>query len=743
MASSSFPFHPSSDRRHALSRASELWGIEQTYWDIFGKQHAASDDVKAAILGSLGIDAGSAETLDCAAESRLEEEWMRPLPPSIVTGPVPSVHASLPETAAAGSALVRVRLEFGADLETRFELADCAVASRVETPAGRFVRVVLPLPEGVPLGYHELNLDIPAHSVHAASRLIVCPEKAWLPPGGSAHRSAGVGLSLYSLRSARNQGCGDFTDLMRFADWAVNALGAAFIALNPLHAIPNRTPYNTSPYLPDCSYYRNFIYIDIEDIPEFARSPWAQAVFHSEPVQREIVCLRESETVNYERVSHLKLGLLRLAFREFLREYESGSERARSFQSYVAREGELLYRFAVHSALDEAIHREHPDVWNWDSWPEPYRCYDSPETREFARTHQRAVMFFQYVQWIADAQLARAQAHARSRGMSIGLYHDLALATDRFGADVWMAPGFYIRGCRVGAPPDDFSPNGQDWSFPPPDSDAHFEDGYRLFSESIRKACQHGGALRIDHVMRFFHLYWIPDGMDASQGTYVKDRYEDLIHILALESERNRAIIVGEDLGTVPDYVRETLERFDILSYRLFYFEQDRNRQFRLPSQYPGLALVSASTHDLPTLAGFWLNRDIEARRAAGVINGHEAYRRALEDRMREKQKMLDILHRLNLLPPDFVRNAADVSELSGELHNAITGFLMCTPSMLLLLNQEDLFKETEQQNLPGTTAEYPNWQRRMKYAIEELETRPASDYAAMYRTWAERTGRL
>jgi 4-alpha-glucanotransferase len=295
----------------------------------------------------------------------------------------------------------------------------------------------------------------------------------------------------------------------------------------------------------------------------------------------------------------------------------------------------------------------------------------------------------------------------------------------------------------VGSPPDDFSPKGQDWGFPPPNSVQHLKDGYQLFADSIRKASAHGGALRIDHVMRFFRLYWIPDGMETSEGTYVKDRYEDLIRILALESVRRKFVVIGEDLGTVPDYVRETLQKFGILSYRLFYFEQDRNGRFRRPDEYPRQALVSATTHDLPTLAGFWQHADIEARREAGVLPDDASYHRAVEERMAEKQKMLDLLRELHLLPDWFPGDVRAVHELTGELHNAIVGFLAETPSQLFVLNQEDLFKDTEQQNLPGTTAESPNWRHKMKYKLEELGTPALAGYSRMFRAWLERTGRI
>jgi 4-alpha-glucanotransferase len=340
--------------------------------------------------------------------------------------------------------------------------------------------------------------------------------------------------------------------------------------------------------------------------------------------------------------------------------------------------------------------------------------------------------------------LSEAQAAARESGLSIGLFHDLALATDRCGSDLWAQRKFFVADCRVGAPPDDFAPRGQDWAFPPPASEAHWEDGYRLFRETIRKSCRHGGALRIDHVMRFFRLFWIPTGKEAVEGTYVRDRHEDLIRILALESVRKQVVIVGEDLGTVDPATRETLARFGILSYRLFYFEKNGQGELRAPEEYPAQAMVSSTTHDLPTLAGFWSGRDIEARREAGIIADGSGYRQAQKHRLDEKQKMLDSLHRLGLLPKNVSHNASDFRELTGELHNAIIGFLASTPSMLLALNQEDLTKETEQQNLPGTTARYPNWRRKMRYSIEELESSESlRGFIDMFRNWLAKTGRL
>jgi 4-alpha-glucanotransferase len=717
-----------------IEQAARAWGIETDYWDIWGHQHRASTELETAILRSLGVDVDSKASLGEALEHRRQRQWRSPLAPTIfLTAGLPhEIPISLPADRSDSTAIVRLRLEQGNQLEMEVALETAMGGKRVL------------LRDDLPLGYHELTLTIAGESFGPA-RLIVCPSRAFEPPWLQKGRAAGIAISLYGLRSQRNWGCGDTTDLKALTDWAAERAGTSFIALNPLHAIANRQPYNTSPYLPNSIFYRNPIYLDIEGIPDFASCSRAGELFQSPRVQKEIAVLRNAELVEYERVYSLKLRFLKLLFQTFLEdEWRDNTPRAAELKQYIEREGDLLHRFAVHSALDRVMHKECPGVWNWREWPEQYQDPGSDATREFARKHWRSILFYKYVQWQLDLQLASAQQHAIERGLSIGLYHDLALATDRFGSDLWAHRDFFVSGCRVGAPPDGFSPKGQDWGFPPPHSDRHVDDGYCLFAESIRKNCRHGGALRIDHVMRFFRLYWIPDGMEATEGTYVRDRFEALLSILALESVRNRVIVIGEDLGTVPDEAREVLHRFGILSYRLLYFEQGHDGRFRPPEEYPRDALVSATTHDLPTLAGFWIGKDIDARREAGLLPDEAAYQRMRADRAREKQKLLDVLIGLRLLPDWFPRDEAQVPELTGELHNAIVGFLSSTPSKLMVLNQEDLLKQAEQQNLPGSTAEYPNWRRKMKCTVEELWTSDEiRDFALMFRSWLERTGRL
>jgi 4-alpha-glucanotransferase len=669
----------------ALRAAAQRCGVQQEFWDVFGKLHVTDTDTNRAILTALGYECGSEEVLGESVRRREVAEASRRLPAVLVVDQ-------------------GMKIDLPADSEIRLEDGELRTST-----------------ENLPIGYHEVRAG------DETMRLIVAPERAHAPSPG---KHAGFGVTLYGLRSSRNWGCGDFRDLRELIDWAIPCLHADFIALNPLHAIHNRAPYNTSPYLPNSVFYRNFIYLDIESVPGFEQI--RESILTAETAA-EIENLRATEVVEYERVASLKRRALEAIF--------EANPPGADCRGWIQREGDLLRLYAIYCALDEHLHLRNPEVWVWRDWPEEFRDPSNSSVKSFAEQHEREILFHGWVQWLIDRQLSGVQRHALASGMKIGLYHDLALATDRCGSDLWAHRSLFVDGARVGSPPDGFSPTGQDWSFPPPNSERHRAEGYRHYVETIRKTMRHGGALRIDHVMRLFRLYWIPEGHDATRGAYVRDRPEDLVRILALESVRHGAVIVGEDLGTVEPEVRAALERFGILSYRLLIFERG-DRGFKLPHEYPPQALTSTTTHDLPTIAGFWTGRDIEARYSAGAID-RAAFESQSRERVADRQKLLDALFDAGLLPQDYEHDASRFPELTPELRHAIAGFLALTPCFLWLINQEDLTLGERQQNLPGTTAEYPNWRGKIRWSLDDLRSLPeAQGTAAMFRHWVSRSGR-
>lgn len=735
-------FEAAGDHASALSKAADECGIDSEYWDIFSKRREVSSEVRRKILEALSWDASSFEAIEERRRKRFEDEFTQPLAKTtVISDSAKSVLLTLPAAEKSASIRFEIALEDGQQLSGSVESTQLEASRHIVMAGREWLAYSLGLPAELPLGYHALKISVNGRLI-GESNLIACPDRAYLPEtlahGG---KTAGFNIALYGLRSDRNWGCGDFTDLRALCSWA-SEIGFSLIGVNPLHALANRAPYNTSPYLPLSMFYKNLIYIDIEAVSECKNSRCAQQLLELPQFQDTLRKLREAEFVEYEAVDRLKRHFLSILFREFRRSRASHPARAKAFAQYCEREGDLLDRFALYCALDRFLHKQNPNCWIWGDWAPEFQDPQSDACVSFAQQHPRAIELYKYIQFVIEEQLSAAQNHAKECGMTIGLYHDLAVATDSCGSDLWAHRSFYVNGCRVGAPPDDFSPDGQDWSFPPPNPLVHRDSGYRLFREGIRKSITHGGALRIDHVMRLFRLFWIPEKFTPAQGTYVHDHATDLLRILALESLRNHAIVVGEDLGTVTDEMRDALASFGILSYRLFYFEKNpRDESFKSSHEYPRQALVASSTHDLPAIAGFWTNRDIEARKAAGLID-EDAYRSQLENRRRERQRMLDRLHAENLLPHSHPRNAEDLQEMNGDLHNAVIGFLAQAPSMVLLLNQEDFTMETNQQNLPGSTAQYPNWRRKMKWKLEELRSPAAQGYAQMFRDQLARTGR-
>lgn len=643
------------------------FGIEPDYTDTWGRKHVPSEETRALILAALRTEAAEAPALE---------------PVYVVYEDSEAIPLRVPAEREGASIKLEIQWEEGTPDRPALEHHWYWLPALKRNDDGQSL---IPLPAALRPGYHKLRIywmAQPELEVLGDAHFIVCPRRALVPET----RMAGVAISLYGLRSARDWGCGDLTDLHAAIDAFARA-GAQFVALNPLHAIANRQPYNTSPYLPQSSLYRNFIYIDVENAPGYVPQEWAQ---------REAAELREAEFVEYERVAKLKVTVLSEAFDRFL-EHGGSPE----FDAFVQSRDHSLHQFAVYCALDEVMHQRDANVWLWTQWPEEYHDPESNAVQEFAHEYSARVLFFKFLQWLLDRQIAQAQTHARSRGMRIGLYHDLALAVDRFGADLWAHRKFFVSGCRVGAPPDDFAPNGQDWGFPPPNREAHRADGYRLFAQSIRNSARHGGALRIDHVMRFFRLYWMPDGKTPADGAYVRDYADNLLGVLTLESHRNGFFVVGEDLGTVSGEVRRRLAEAGILGYRLLWFERNNDGSYRFPHEYSEQAAVSTTTHDLPTLAGFFSGRDIEARHSAGLID-EAAYQKQWESRREETQRLDGALDRAGF-------------------HADAVGFVLATPCLLAVINQEDLTGETDQQNLPASTWQYPNWRRKMRVRVEEL----------------------
>lgn len=739
------------------TRLAAAYGIQRSYLDIWGNVHEVSLKTLKEMLAAVGVDTSrlnkALRKLERGSWSQLAEPVLVEAAnrlPSALSFQLPTRSQPGKQGADKPKVQLEVTSENSSPINYSYTPEQITFHESKQIGSLSYMRWSTPFPERLSSGYYQFNLSVAYENQmhHQSISVIICPEKVYLPANlrGDGKR-AGIAISLYGLRSQRNWGVGDFTDLKEFIRWAIGSLYVDVIGLNPLHAISNRQPYNISPYFPSSRFYRNFIYLDIEALEDYHLCPEAKKLVQAEATQNLLAELRSSELVQYEQVAALKLRVLEKIFQTFLQQHWGNegekTKRRREFEAYLKREGAFLENFATFCALEVFFNEKDPAMWAWWQWPESFQDPLSEEIRTFRRGHWKRILFYKYLQWQLEKQLQEAQDLAHSLGAGIGLYHDLALGSDPGGADYWAYRKFYVDGVTVGAPPDDFALEGQDWGFHPPNREQYRNHGYRLFVQEVRKSCQAGGALRIDHIMRFFRLFWIIEGQPPKKGTYVENYYQDLLKILALESERAKTLIIGEDLGTVPAQVRETLEQFGIFSYRLFYFEREMQGSFKEPGAYPSFALAAASTHDLPTLAGFWTAQDIYLRNRLGMFPTEAQFQTALQTRKDDKKKIIQRLVTSGFLAEELTNNAEIYLELTAKLHDAIIGFLLSTPAKLVILSQEDLFGDTRQQNLPGTVSENPNWSTKMSYTLEELSQDPrVEDCVRRFLYWVHRSGR-
>jgi 4-alpha-glucanotransferase len=526
----------------------------------------------------------------------------------------------------------------------------------------------------------------------------------------------GVAAQLYLLRSSTNWGIGDFTDLRSLVQLA-GRQGADVIGLNPLHALFPDDPEHASPYSPASRLLLNVLNIDVSGVPELRLSLKTQQFIHSAGFQRRLEASRALDLVDYAEVAALKTEALEQLF-EVCR-YGPDRTRWEAFESFRRERGEVFQRHCLFLTLREHFAGIDPAHADWRSWPEEYRDSEAVAVRHFAQENEERINFIEWCQWIADEQLGEAAATAKESGMTIGLYRDLAVGADRAGAETWVNPGAVISGAQVGAPPDIYNPAGQSWGLPPFHPKALREEAYRSFIELLRVNMRHAGGLRIDHALGLLHLYWVPDGHLPKDGAYVRYPINDLIGILALESQRHECLVVGEDLGTVAEGFRERMAEAKILSYRVLYFEHDPDDgEFLTPKEYPALALAVVGSHDLPTLRGWWEGRDLDLKERLGLFPGPGEVEKQRGAREQQRRKLVAALRREGLLP--------DVSDPDSRiLVRAAHAYLARTPSILALAQIDDLTDEVDPVNVPATSDEYPNWRRRLSMTLEELEHRP------------------
>jgi (1->4)-alpha-D-glucan 1-alpha-D-glucosylmutase len=745
-----------------LGALAQAYGLSLSYHDIWGREHHASTATLTALLAAMGVGADSPAAIETSLAAHERRRWREVLPPVRVVfedDPRWTVRLQLPAALATQALVLRIEPETAeapspATLEITITPAALAGAGEARIDGERLLAYELALEHRLPPGYHTLRLSH-AQETPAMCRLIVAPRRCYQPQAltaddenadrndrraGRGGRVWGAAAQLYSLRSERNWGIGDFTDLATLVElWGLH--GAEVIGVNPLHALFPHNPAHASPYSPSSRLFLNVLYLDVEAIAEFSDCEPARTLARSMPLQARVSALRSAELVDYVGVAAVKREVLELLYAHFRHHHvDAGSQRSAAFAAFRRRRGNELRRHALFEALQEHFCRADPDVWGWPVWPPQYRRPDAPAVAAFEHDHADRVAFYEYLQWQADAQLGAVGRRSFELGLGVGLYADLAVSIDRAGAEAWAHQDVYALAASVGAPPDDFNLKGQNWGLPPTNPHALQAAAYEPFIATLRANMQHAGALRIDHVMGLSRLFWIPHGAQAEHGTYVHYPFDDLLGVLALESHRNRCLVIGEDLGTVADEVRHKLAAAAVLSYRLLYFERRAGGDFKTPAEHERQALLAASTHDLPTLAGWWLGHDLDLRGALDLFPRPELREQQIIERAQDRARLLLALEREQLLPAGITVNPVSAPALTPALARAIHVYLARSPAQVTVVQLEDVIEVTEQTNLPGTTDQHPNWRRKLPLLLERW---PADErFVELARLLAHERGR-
>ncbi|RTL85105.1 MAG: glycogen debranching enzyme GlgX [Hyphomicrobiales bacterium] len=675
-----------------LARLSQAAGVATQWRDVEGAEHHVPRDTLLALLSRLGLPAGSRSD---ARDSLLRLAQLRDrgaLPPHFVAR----------ENAAAS-------LRLGATQTTRLTLVDedgreTSLALSHATPCawrgadgllhhGRQAQLP-PLPSG--------RYDLRAEHGETC-RLVVAPAHCALPD----RRVFGFSAQLYALRREGDQGVGDFTTLRRLAEISAQA-GAALVAINPLHALFSQDRTRASPYYPSDRRFLDPLAIDLAELPEAAFDPDAARA------------LSLRERVDYEDVEALKRPAFEKAFSQFdaLARRRPEADSVRSFSRFCAEGGDALHRFALFETIAEMRGGE-----DWRRWPQALRGGDGAALAAVADRHAERLRFHKFLQWVADSQLAKAASAARDAGLAFGFCRDLAIGAAPDGAESWRKAKRRIEGFSIGAPPDPFSRDGQSWGLPAPDPLAIEADGGADFAELLAANMRHAGALRIDHVMGLSRLFLVPEGAKASEGAYVSYPLDALLAQLSLESVRANCLVVGEDLGTLPFGFRDRLAAANVLSYRVLWFER-AGAGFAAPRDYPAKAMACVSTHDLPTLAGWWEEADVAEREALGLLSAADAARER-ESRRRDRRALLDALRAEGLIGAPAEGAIFDDAAFDDGLAQALHAFAARTPSVLAMAQLDDLAGESVAVNLPGTDQERPNWRRKLHPTVETLFSLP------------------
>ena len=685
-------------------------GVEVSYHDIWGNEHHINPYTQKALVEAMGYNSDNPQAGLDELYFRHANRWLEPVYVVTQAELLHRIGPQIPEDYIHKTFTWTVTCENGEEVHGTW----IPVEHQRHISDAKLTYCQLPILENLPIGYQTLILCCEDKCI--STKLIITPQHCYYPDFfEQGEKLWGIALQLYSLKSKRNWGMGDFGDLINVVKWAKQH-GANTIGLNPLHELFPMNTHHFSPYSPSSQLTFNSWYLCIENMSNYHTAQAIQDEISSPEWQAKLQQFRDTETVDYPGVLSAKRCFFEKLFADFeVNHLQKQTPLAKEFETFVENICERQAGVALYEAIQDVMHSQNELIYSWQQWPTELKDPKSDAVQAFKQNNISKVNFYLYLQWQTECQLAQVKDAIEAAGLKVGLYMDLAVGVDRSGAQTWLNQSLYADGISVGCPPDALSPNGQDWGLPPCIPTQMKEEAYAQLSAVLARNMQYAGAIRLDHALGLYRLFWIPPNVDARSGAYVYYPFEDIVKLIALESHRNECVIIGEDLGTVTEIVQTTMAQWKMLSYKVLYFEKVAHDAFKRPEHYQPIALVTSGTHDLPTLRGFWEEDDLNIRVDLNLYPTNELRNQQLAERQIDKQALLNILKQFELW-----ENTDIHQPWNGDLCLAVQKLLSQSNSILQLIQLEDIVCKPGQMNVPGTTIEHPNWRMKVDLNIED-----------------------
>jgi len=701
---------------HLIEQLARLVGFHQSYIDSYGEQVFAKDEARHALLKAMGYDLSSDEVLEPQIKSLNELAWRSMLPDTHIAKCEEHEHSltlSLKQTTSNKFEL-NVITETGESFKEEVMLGSLPKIDETHLDGEHFVKYQLALPN-LAQGYHQLSVAYGEQT--SKCHLIFAPKTCYSPEEASNEKMWGYAAQLYSLKSENNWGMGDFGDLLGLVEKSAKQ-GVSAIGLNPLHPLYPNNPAHRSPYSPTSRCFLNVMYIDVTKVPNYQSCQAAQQRFTSDEFQAKLAFAKGTDLIDYPAVADVKYQILELLFADFSKNEDKAL--LAEFEAFKTSQGEDLLSLTTFDALYEHFREMDENVYGWKMWPVDYQNPNSEAVKAFQASHAVRINYFAFLQWLAHRQLTAVTDSVKANEMPVGLYLDLAVGCDGSGVDVWCDKEVYVSGAAVGAPPDAMNTLGQDWGLTPINPVALKQQGYLPLVKALRSNMQYAGALRIDHILGLMRQYWVAPGMKADEGVYITFPLEDILRIIALESRREECVVIGEDLGNVPDGFGDIMAAAGLLSYKVLFFERWDSGFFMRPELYPAQSMVTVSTHDLPTLTGWWTGRDLEWRQQLDLYPNEEMGPQERNARIEDRGLLVSALDDLSVIDMSKTPEQSP-AKMNTELSVAVQKYLAQAPSHIQLIPLEDALEIVEQVNIPGTIDQHPNWRQKLPVILEDF----------------------